>query len=548
MAKNVDADNVWLMMVAAMGTELLHGEVARDFPDYLRDESRKVGRAQSIAFPCHEEEIREALEQAAAAGWPVTVQGGRTGITGGAVPDGGLILNLSRMNRVLGLRRASDSGAYLLTVQPGVVLKELRMALARREVDTAAWSPEALAAWRSFRTDREYFFPPDPTETSATIGGMVACNASGACSYRYGPTRAHVEALRVVLVDGDGLALRRGRERAQGRAFRVTTLSGRVLSGRLPAYRLPAVKNAAGLFVADDMDLLDLFIGSEGILGVIVEVELRLTPLPAVRCGLMAFFPTLSAALAFVHRVRGAGGAPSGPGTEGPAAMEFFDARALELLRTRQAEAGGTGDIPAPPPGEHTAVYVEYHGTAPAVEAGVAAAAEALSACGGSEEATWLADHDRELERLKDFRHAVPETVNTVIDRRRRQVPGLTKLGTDMAVPDAHLDAVVAMYQGDLETAGLEYVMFGHIGDNHLHVNILPRTLAEYERGRALYLRWARRVVELGGTVSAEHGIGKFKTGLLREMYGAGGIEAMRAVKRVFDPQGLLNRGNMFEP
>jgi D-lactate dehydrogenase (cytochrome) len=115
-----------------------------------------------------------------------------------------------------------------------------------------------------------------------------------------------------------------------------------------------------------------------------------------------------------------------------------------------------------------------------------------------------------------------------------------------MAVPDQALDCVLAMYREGLEAEGLESVMFGHIGNNHLHVNILPRTLQEYNEGKDLYLEWARQVVALGGTVSAEHGIGKFKVALLREMFGETGIHEMREVKRVFDPGGKLNRGNLF--
>jgi D-lactate dehydrogenase (cytochrome) len=102
------------------------------------------------------------------------------------------------------------------------------------------------------------------------------------------------------------------------------------------------------------------------------------------------------------------------------------------------------------------------------------------------------------------------------------------------------------MYRAGLAAEGLEAVIFGHIGNNHVHVNILPRTLQEYNAGKDLYLRWARQVVALGGTVSAEHGIGKFKVAMLREMFGDQGIHEMREVKRLFDPEGKLNRGNLF--
>ena len=412
--------------------------------------------------------------------------------------------------------------------------------LRHKEFDTAGWSSDSLAALAQFQQAGRFFLTPDPTETSASIGGMAACNASGACSFRYGPMRRYVTAVRVALVDGSLLALRRGRERAAGRSFRFTTEDGRGLEGRLPSYRLPDVKNASGLYAADDMDLVDLFVGAEGTLGVFTSIELALLPEPACRWGVTAFFPSEATAVAFVKALRG-----QAPAVQ-PAAIEFFDARALGLLRLQKASNAAFAGIPGMPESWHTAVYVEYHGAEDPVAEAVAAMSGLMLAAGGSEDATWIATNAAELERLKFFRHAVPEAVNLLIDERRRQEPGLTKLGTDMAVPDRCLDEALRMYHAGLDETGLDHVMFGHIGNNHLHVNILPHTLHDYAVGKDLYLRWARRTIALGGTVSAEHGIGKFKVALLREMYGDAGIHEMRDVKRVFDPAGLLNRGNLF--
>jgi D-lactate dehydrogenase (cytochrome) len=301
---------------------------------------------------------------------------------------------------------------------------------------------------------------------------------------------------------------------------------------------MPATKNAAGYFAAQGMDLLDLFVGSEGTLGVIVEIELRLIPLPPAIWALTAFFPAEEAAVAFVKQVR--------CGAIRPVAIEFFDHGALNMLRLRKAAGGAFADLPALPAAWDTAVYVEYHEDQDAVEAGVVAASEALAASGGDPDRAWLATDAREIERQKVFRHAVPESVNLTIAERKRTEPSLTKLGTDLAVPDDALDDVLAMYHEGLDRTGLDYVMFGHIGNNHLHVNILPKSAEEYARGKALYLEWAEWVVRRGGTISAEHGVGKLKRDMLRLMYGDRGIEEMRAVKRVFDPRGLLNPGDLF--
>ncbi len=491
--------------------------ITQDEADYLRDESRRIGRAECIVFAAHEEDVAQALAAARANGWPVTVQGARTGITAGAVPAGGLILNLSRMKHI------GTVAERRITVQPGALLSEINAAVA----------PQHL------------FFPPDPTETSASIGGMLACNASGALSYHYGPTRRWIRSVRVMLADGDTLSLRRGEQKATGTRFVLQTDSGRRIAGDLPALKMPAVKNAAGYYAEPDMDLLDLFIGMEGTLGVITSAELELCPQPSIRQALTAFFPTEAGALAFVRFLRGeAEGALPVP----PVAIEFFDERALNLLRRARREISAFSHLPALPDRCEAAIYVELHGNdAAAVEATVLAIAARMQTPGAGDDICWFAERAQVLDRLKHFRHATPEVVNLMIDERRKTCPTLTKLGTDMAVPDAALEHIMTCYHRDLAAAGLEYVIFGHIGNNHVHVNILPRSLEEYDRGKALYLAWAGAVTALGGSISAEHGIGKIKIALLEALYGANGIGEMKKLKRLLDPGALLNPGNLFE-
>lgn len=491
---------------------------ASDFPDCLRDESRRVGRADTISFPSSEEELVAHVRASSASKTPLTVQGGRTGITAGAVPDGGHIINLSRMNAISPTTIVSPGRTALVRIQPGALLSELRKHLTGK-------SPS-------------FFFPPDPTETSATLGGMAACNASGACSFMYGPTRRHVEALRVVLADGDIVTLRRNDAKANGLNFSLRTVSGRDVSGTLPSYALPSVKNAAGYCVSPDMDLIDLFIGSEGTLGIISELTLRLSPAPHSIWGIMAFLPSEKESLNLVGNLRA---------SVAPAAIEFFDSSALNLLRRMKDANPAFAALPALPSGNLTGIYSEFHGRNEAdVESMVSIASDALEKQGGNPDNAWLVSAPADVERLKFFRHAVPEAVNLIIDERRRSEPSLTKLGTDLSVPDGRLEDVMAMYRRDLAGSALESVIFGHIGNNHVHVNIMPHTPADYEKGRALYAEWARTVVSWGGSVSAEHGIGKLKTAMLRIMYGDDGIRAMRDLKRIFDPDLRLNPGNLF--
>ena len=521
--------------------------VAGRYEDFLADESKKRGAAERIAFPRSSAEIVAACREAGARGLPITVQGGRTGITAGAVPDGGCIINLSRMDRILGLRYDASCGGYFCTVEPGVTLKKLAEAIDSCDFDIREWNADSRAALDAMQKGPPQFFAPDPTEPSATIGGMIACNASGARSYAYGPMRRHVFALDAVLADGSVVRLGRDGPCATGRRLSLAVENGRSIEGALPSYNFPNVKNAAGYYAADDMDLLDLAIGCDGTLCIIAQAELRLMPRPAQIWGLTAFLPDDAAAVRFVRAVRGekAGSAPSAVGR--PAAIEFFNADALDLLRNMRREDPAFATLPPVPDGAVDAVYVEYHaGTEDEAERAVTAASEIMVQCGGSEDAAWLATDAHELERLRQLRHALPESVNTIISRRQREFPELTKLGTDMSAPAGRLGDLLAMYAGDLRTAGLESVVFGHIGDNHLHVNILPRSSAEYAAGKELYLSWARRIVSWGGSVSAEHGIGKLKKEFLTLMYGDKGIGEMQSVKKAFDPDGRLNPGNLF--
>lgn len=520
-------------------------------PDLLRDESQLAGTAEHLFLPRNSGEITAILRALARRGETVTVQGARTGIAGGAVPRGGAILNLAGLDRVLGLR-FDAGGSPLLRVQPGLLLSTLR-----RWLQNPAPPPGVPDdTWQAFRR-RRWRFTPDPTEQTASLGGMIACNASGACSFLHGPTRRWVESLLILLPDGRSLRLSRtGGPFADGHSFALeprdddgTPPPSPALTGILPAIALPAVKHAAGYWIAANMPLLDLFIGGEGTLGIVGEAEIRLLPEPAHRWGLLLMPPSEDAALELVATVRAAAG-PSRTGLGAPlAAIENFDAAALALLRRGAAGQASGLAYPVPPDGACCALYVELEGDDAADLTAAAAILARHAAAGGiRDEWTWAASGAADLERLKAFRHAVPEAVNQIIAERRRALPGLTKVGTDFAVPDGRLHEVMRLYRDGLARTRLDGVIFGHIGDNHVHVNILPRDAAELTRAKQLVGEWAVQCVAWGGTVSAEHGVGKLKTHLLTTLYGEAGVRDLRRLKACFDPGNRLNPGTLFAP
>lgn len=512
--------------------------LTEDHADYLSDESHTQGYASWIAFPKNEDEVRRALRAAGGEGIPTTVQGARTGITAGSVPFGGQVLSLGRMNRILGMRRGEE-GRYYLRVQPGLALSELSHCVESKLFVQTGWDQASLEAHASFLQAGEYFFPPDPTERSASLGGMAACNASGARTYLYGATRNYISALRVVLPDGRTVALRRGEVRARGLDLKIPAEDGSAIRVRIPTYRMPETKNASGYFAAPDMDAIDLFIGSDGTLGVITELEIMILPLPSHIWAVTAFFAGERQALDYVLSVR--------RGIKQVAAVEYFDGDALNILRSQKKNNGAFSKLPELPEDGRAAVYVEFHCEGEdTARMRLLEAVALMEAAGGSEEKTLIACDGNELKTLHFLRHAIPESVNMLIRQRKKKDPVITKLGTDMAVPDEYLLEVMEMYRRGLREENLESAVWGHIGNNHVHVNILPGSAEEYHRGKALYQKWAREVARMGGAVSAEHAVGKLKADFLAAMYGPGHIGEMRALKNAFDPGNLIGRGNLF--
>jgi len=521
----------------------------KDYSEYLKDESRFTGNASSISFPKDDDEIKQIINYIKKHNSTITLQGSRTGITGGAVPYNGHIMNLSKMNKILAFRKDSTSNQFFITLQPGILLSEINKNILNKDFKIQEWDEESKRAYSIFRNEGMFFFPPDPTEPSASLGGMIACNASGASSLHYGPTRNYIEAIRIVFADTSSCWIKRNIHKVKGRTFNLILEGGKKIKGNIPSYVLPAVKNASGYFAKDNMDLVDLFIGSEGTLGIISQIEIKIIPAPKEICGLIIFFLKAEEALNFVRIVRkDEGFSIKSPNLSSkPVAIEFFDENSLLMLKNQKEHNPAFASLPEINTFPSTAIYIEYHSNeADDIDNTLVSLTDIIKECGGNEDNTWFATNSNEMERLKAFRHAVPEAVNLTIDFKRKTYPEINKLGTDMAVPDNKLTEVFNMYDSTLCNVNLEHVIFGHVGDNHLHVNIIPHVPEEFDKGKAIYKEWAKKIIDIGGTVSAEHGIGKLKKELLALMYGKKGIEEMKKVKKLFDPEEILNPGNLF--
>ena len=521
--------------------------ISESYADYLSDESRYgPATADRLVFATDETHVAEALADATAHGTEVTLSAGRTGIVGGAVPRRGALLSLARMSRVLGVR-AISGGRFVLRVEPGVTIAKLSELLDRKELglDSSLLPAEEREALSAFVADgRRYFYPPDPTETEAHLGATVATNASGARSFAYGATRAHVSGLRVVLASGGVLDVDRGACQADGRTFHIRHSAG-TTDVRVPSYSMPTTKSAAGYYALPGMDLVDLFIGSEGTLGVVTEVRVALTPRPEGILSALAFFASDDDAVAFVCEARG-DVCETAAGPVRPLALEFFDSRSLDFLRERKADEGPGSALPELPDYARAGILFEEAYDEDTLLDVYESWEALLLRHGSSMERTWGGMDESDLARLKALRHGVAEQVNAEIARAQARHPDIHKVGTDAAVPTGALVPMFSFLRERLAGTGLKHVVFGHVGDNHLHMNVMPRDPDELRLAKEVATSVAERAVALGGTVSAEHGIGKLKHEFLRIMFGDEGLAEMVSVKRALDPGLVLNRGVMF--
>ncbi len=518
------------------------------YGEYLRDESRQIGNAESIVFPKTENEIISSLKDMSLKNTQITTQGARTGLAASAVPYSGHIINLSKMNKVTGARYDEDRDRFFLTVEPGVLLSELRKYLANKSFITNEWDNQSIEALKHMEKG-QWFYSTDPTETSASMGGIVSCNASGAKSYRYGSARDHITGLRLVLADGDVLSIKKGQYIAVDNKFKLISDNGRVIKGELPNYKMPHVKkNTSGYFNKPGMDMIDLFIGSDGTLGIISEIEIELNRSQKANWGVTIFMPDEDSALDLVRAVRQEIIVNNIYLHLNPSAIEFFSYSALVMLREQQKTNAAFSNIQEIKDSYHTAIYIEIESDSnDEIWAEIEKLGDLINALGGDEDDTWLANNPANLEKLHYFRHACPECVNMQIDNIKKTDKRIAKLGTDMSVPDNKLKDTMKMYNRGIEENNLTAVIFGHIGNNHLHVNIIPRNMEEYEKGKELFLIWAENIAKMGGAVSAEHGVGKSKVPFLKKMYNEEEINEMRTLKKLFDPAQILNRATIFE-
>ena len=446
--------------------------IGTEFEGYLRDESRLTGTADCIVFPENTEEIGKALRLAGNRGLSVTIQGSRTGLAGGATPRGGLILNLSRFSGILGLE------AGLLRVQAGVTLEQIE----------------------TYAASLGRFFPPNPTEGTATIGGLFATGAAGPSSLFYGPSSHYVQALRWFTPEGTLWDIRRGHFVFDETG--CTLPDGR----RLDARTLPAASPLSFGNSRAGLDLIDFLSGSEGKLGLASELVLTLLPMPAQSWAVVYFFSGTETALAFGEALR----RRLEQDRKVLVCAEFLDSAALSRLEP--AKLG----LPTFPEGAKAAVYTELAGEdAGALEAILTDHLHLFAALGEPDENTWAEQGASGIRRFRQLRHAVPALVGEQAGFRDESGRLSPRIETDFSGPPERAADYIRMYQSGLQAEGLGGTVYGHLLQNRLHTAIFCSSPQELARANALILQWAARVVADGGQLVSENGIGRLKTELI---------------------------------
>lgn len=455
---------------------------------------------------------------------PLIAIGSQTSLTGGGSPreqGDTAVIDMRMQKQILGQAGSADAGGTI-TVQAGLTVNELQQHLNRLGQD----------------------YPAGPTHDGATVGGIIATNAGGPKTFRYGQTRDWVQALTVVLADGSVLDIPRGAFFAHPNGyFELEYPDGRVATVPLPRYTAPNLAKVSAGYNLHDGDLINLFIGAEGTLGIITQATLRTAPL-GYACWLMITCASEAQALALNDRLIAASPKAGAirPDRLNITAIEYIDEASVELLR---ADSQARPEIK--PPERSRALLlaqVEMERDPALRDAQLDLLLEALGAFDGLDDVVLATPNEPDLiETFTKQREAVPIGVNRRISLAKDTLdPRISKAATDMIVPPDMVGAMMERFRQAYAAEGIAVCCWGHSSDGNFHFNALPQSYDEYDRATKLILRLGQIAIDMGGCPLSEHGVGRswVKQALLRMLYGDAGLAAMAATKRALDPAGKL--------
>lgn len=456
--------------------------MSEKYEEFLIDESKFTGYADSISFPKSEKEvIDDILELKKKNIASITIQGGKTGIVGGAVPEGGHILNLSYMNHVKGFEELPD-GTATITVESGINMMDLKKAI--------------LHCFKG----KKFFWPCEPTESSAAVGGIIASNAQGINGMLYGGCINYIQKLNLIRLDG-----------------KIDKID-------------------------EKNEILDKAVGKEGITGIISEVTLKLINKPEELWGISFFFPCDADASGFTDDIK-----QTIPCAENAviSAFEYIDRKSIDLIENRKINMAKIKELPDIDKSFQCMIYIEIQGKEEDIEIIAEKLMETAANYNSDPDTAWALSGETEIEKTRAFRHAVPETVNLFIEEKRREDSRITKLATDMSIESINFSELLVYYKNKLKKYELNACMFGHALENHIHVNILPENYDQYLQGIKLIRELAQECKDNDGKIVCEHGIGKLKKSILTGIIPNNCLEQYKKLKSEMDSEMIWNRGNI---
>tara|TARA_B100000945_G_C20414230_1_gene614283 strand:- start:1082 stop:2680 length:1599 start_codon:yes stop_codon:yes gene_type:complete len=478
---------------------------------YKQDYSNLPGNAAILCRPENEKECAIILAVCQQAEIPLTISAGRTNLNGCATPNGGLILSLERM---INPQPYIDLKKKIITSPVGIILEKMRTEVTKQ-------------------SNNKLYFPVDPTSRNeAMIGGALSCNASGFSPGKAGSMRYWTEALDFLTPTGYKISCKRGQYISKNGKFTLL-FPKESIEWELPTYPRPSIKNASGPYSDDkgNIDLVDYMVGSEGIFGLITSVSFKLKNMPSDFLNIFFCLPSEKNAVYFHQFLYNYLECDLSKIT----ALEYFGYRCQKYMKHYETLFHSSTDV---------GIYMQIPLYNQTLEEAVLLWYKIInkSNCGINEENILLLNNPRDWKKFFEARHSIP--VNALEKTHKLNTWSIL---TDTIVPPGNFEQFLEEAHNLLQKSKIEYLLFGHLGDCHLHFHLIP-TIEQQNKAIEVYQKIVSKSAQLGGVYSAEHGTGKRKRNDFIECFGKEGVKQIKLSKSAVDPLFLLNRGNIIHP
>lgn len=471
------------------------------FAAYLSDESHIKGECEDIAFPKTQDEVKEVVKLSFDDGKKITVQGARTGLVGACVPTEGRIINLTLLNEVSDVSE-NECGAFICA-QSGATLEDI--------------SKKAQS--------RGYFFPPNATEETASIGGMFSTNAEGPNSVFYNSVSNYVKKMDFTFPNGESYTINRGDYKVHDN--KLSLPNGKVLDfGKIP-------NNLPFVFYKDEMDLIDFLAGKEGRFGITSSFTLSLLKNPADIWGIVFFFDDNENAVNFIEKVR-----TYKSDCVNITTGEYYSEEALNLIKNH-LENPLLSKLPELPQNAKSAFYVEIESEAEEQsEEALMDLLDMFAESGGNEDDTWAQSGKSAVKSFRDMRHAVVSILNEDTEIHS-QVNG-TRWETDIKASENKFKEYLTLYNDVLSKCGLKGAIYGSALKNHLHVAFLAKG-DEQELCDEAILKISRKAVADSAKIGTKYGIGRVKRELISNLLSDEVKKIIANIIKSVDEKRILN-------